>query len=86
MLFTSDEGLRELQRKAVRDAARTTNTRDVSPEEQRREAIEADRELREHQRWRQFAFLLFIAPIIVWLVMAIASWIVWHFALGGTTR
>jgi ferric-dicitrate binding protein FerR (iron transport regulator) len=71
LLFSSDDHVRQLQR-----AARATKGVTPSPEEQRREAIDDARELREHARWRQFAFLLFVAPIIVSVATGIAFWIV----------
>jgi hypothetical protein len=71
LLFSGDDKLRQLQR-AARAAKGTT----PSPDEQRREAIEDARELREHARWRQLALLLFVAPLIASLATGIAFWIV----------
>ncbi len=77
LLFSGDDDLRQLQR-----AARANKGVTVSPEEQRRDAIEDARELREHARWRQFAFLLFVAPVLVSLVTGIAFWIVLNVMLN----
>ena len=71
LLFTSDDQLRQLQR-----AARANKGVTISAEEQRREAIEDARELREHARWRQFAFLLFVVPAIMSLATGIVFWFV----------
>lgn len=81
MLFTSDEDLRQMQRAS----ARIPKGMRLSPEQQRVEAIEADRELREHRRLREFAWLLFIAPIwasiLIWLVQFLAT--VWFARSAG---
>ncbi|MGH7617922.1 MAG: hypothetical protein ACREPM_11885 [Gemmatimonadaceae bacterium] len=71
LLFSNDDHLKQLQR-----AARSNKGAAPSPEDQRREAIEDARELREHARWRQFAFLLFIAPLLMSAATGIAFWIV----------
>jgi hypothetical protein len=77
LLFSSDDQLRQLQR-----AARANKGVTISPEDQRREAIEDARELREHARWRQFAILLFVTPIIVSVATGIAFWIVINVAIS----
>lgn len=77
LLFSGDDHLRQLQR-----AARANKGVTISPEEQRRDAIEDARELREHARWRQFAFFLFVAPILVSLATGIAFWIVVNMMLN----
>ena len=74
MLFDSDEQLRALQRAAARGVKGAPSI-PLSPEEQRREVMEAEREMREHQRWRQFAFLLIIVPCLVALAIGIGLWI-----------
>lgn len=75
MLFASDFVLCDTQR----TSARIPTGMKLSPEEQRRESMEADREMREHQRWRQFAWLLFVAPILAGVFVALAQWLVMKF-------
>ena len=75
LLFSSDDQVKQLQR-AARANKGANKSVAISPEEQRREAIEDARELREHARWRQFAFLLFIMPAIVSVATGIVFWIV----------
>lgn len=71
MLFASDDDLRNEQRRAV------ANRKDqVSPAEARREAIEDARELRAHARARQFAYLLFVAPVLMAIAVAVAELVV----------
>lgn len=72
MLFTSDEDLRR-QQKLEATVPRGMELGDV---DKRRERLEAERELREHQRWREFAWLLFIAPIWAALLLALMQWLV----------
>lgn len=72
MLFASDDDLRRAQIAS----ARIPKGAVLSLEEQRREAMEADRELREHRRWREFAWLLFIAPIWAGLIIGAAQFII----------
>lgn len=79
MLFTSDSDLRQQQRESARAASYRGMV--LSDEERRRESMEADRELREHQRWREFAWLLFIAPILIALLTALAQWAVLKFMM-----
>lgn len=73
VLFASDENIRQMQRASARIPKGMT----LSPEQQRIESIEADREMREHRRLREFAWLLFIAPIwasiLIWLVQFLAT-------------
>lgn len=71
MLFTSDYDLRDLQRQS----GRMPKGMVLSEEQKRAESMEADREMREHQRWRQFAWLLFIAPIWASILIAVVQWL-----------
>ena len=68
-LFTTDQDLRAAQRDAARRA------REMPPDE-RREHIENEREVREHGRWRHFAYLLFILPALLPVVYGIVRWLV----------
>ena len=72
MLFANDDDFRRFQQ----DSARPPKGITVAPDELRREAIADARELRTHRRWRQFAFLLFVGPLIAAVVSAGAYWLV----------
>ncbi|MGH7623657.1 MAG: hypothetical protein ACREMU_15045 [Gemmatimonadaceae bacterium] len=67
-----------MQRRAARVPKGTT----LSVEQERRESMEHERELREHRRWRQFAVLLFVVPAIISLVFSVTTYIVVHAALS----
>lgn len=60
MLFASDDDLLERQRRQER----APSGLEIPVTDLRREAIEKARELRAHQRWREFAFLLLVAPVL----------------------
>ena len=72
MLFTSDENLRRMQQ----NAGRIPKGVELSAAEKRHESMEADREMREHQRVRELAFLLIVVPLIVGVVLAVVPWLV----------
>lgn len=69
-IFTSDARLRELQRQA----ANAKTVRDL-PADERRTALENEREVREHARWRSLGYGLFIGPLVFWGLYALAAWI-----------
>lgn len=69
-LFTSDTRLRELQRQSATAKA----LRDL-PADERRVALENEREVREHARWRSLAYGLFVGPFVFWLLYALAAWL-----------
>lgn len=60
MLFASDDELLQPQRRLER----VPRGLEIPAADLRREAIENARELRAHQRWREFAFLLLVAPVL----------------------
>lgn len=76
-LFSSDDDLRQAQR-----AARAAKGATLTAEELRREAFDDAREIREHTRWRQFAFLLFVAPVIASILTGIVFWTVVNVVIG----
>lgn len=70
MLFASEDEIRRLQYEAsqrIREANRT-------PLDEWHAMLEDEREIRMHRRMRQFAFLLFVAPAIAYLVAALIQW------------
>lgn len=78
MLFTSDEDLVQLQQKSKRMPKGV----ELPVAEQLRAQIEDSRELREHQRWREFAMLLFVWPVLFALLYELILWIVRRFVSG----
>lgn len=71
MLFTGDDDLKRMQA----DAGRWTPRVNLSAEQARYEHIENEREMRNHRRLREFAFLLFILPPLIGIVSIVAQWI-----------
>lgn len=80
MLFASDEAVTIAQHETRRRAV------DFKSEQERREFVDDQRELRLHQRMRLFAWLLFIAPVlataIVTLISLLLPWIVGRIMQG----
>ena len=72
MLFTSDADLIRLQQEAKR---LPNGVPEMPIPDQLRVRVDDARELREHQRWREFAWLLFIAPIWMALLISLLGWI-----------
>lgn len=71
MLFATDEELRQLQTQAGRLKRGET----LDPSTARREAIDDARELRAHQRSREFAWLLFVLPGLIAIAGAFAGFV-----------
>lgn len=69
-LFNTDATIEAEQYAVLRDARREY----PDDPEMRRFHLESHRELREHARWRQFSFLLFVAPALVSLISIVAVW------------
>ena len=80
MLFTSDEELVRRQQQAKR----FPKGLEMSVDSQLRTQVEDSRELREHQRWREFAWLLFVAPIWMAFLLWGVEWLIRKLASGGT--
>lgn len=70
ILFSSNEAVQNEQQRVLRLKKGET----LSPEA-RRERIDDARELRAHARAREFAYLLFVFPVLVALATAIATFV-----------
>jgi hypothetical protein len=70
LIFWSDARLERDQRQRVHWGKGIVPT----PEDERRAAEDA-RELREHARWRGFAYLLFVVPLAVGVTAGFVAWI-----------
>lgn len=68
LILSSDDRVRYLQL----DAERMASTVRLSPEDERREALERERELRMHARLRGLAWIFMLSPLVsafvVWMV------------------
>lgn len=73
MLFTSDEHLLRLQQDAKR---LPKGVPEMPVADQLRVRVDDARELREHQRWREFAMLLFVWPFVFALLYQVLAWLV----------
>jgi hypothetical protein len=71
ILFASTDAIRHEQQRI----ARLKKGEAIPAETARREAIDDARELRAHARAREFAYLLFVFPVLVAIASALVSFV-----------